>query len=186
MKKLIFTLAALVLVSVLSVPAFAASGTSSSSNFEVDAALQFATGPDDFDSGYGINLGAGYLLSSIDKNLQARVDIGYLEFSKDFGLEYTRIPVVISGRYYFPLDERLKLFAQAGVETSFDSRDELVPVPIFGGLAKQTKNELRLGLVPGGGAEFLITPSIGLFAVGSLHLISDGYFSIQFGSAIHF
>ncbi len=185
MKRLVFVIVIL-LLSAASFPAFAA-GADSSNNFEFDVALQFATGPDNFDSGYGINLGAGYMLSTIDKNLQARVDLGYLDFSQGsygLNLDYTRVPIVISGRYYFPLDERLRLFAQAGVETSFDSKDELVAT--FFGLAKQTNNELRLGIVPGGGAEFKITPDIGLFAVGNFHLITDSYFSIQFGSAFHF
>jgi hypothetical protein len=53
--------------------------------FEVDGSFGFATGPGDFNSGFGVNFGAGYMLGTIDKHLQARVDLSYYDFSYDYG-----------------------------------------------------------------------------------------------------
>lgn len=164
-----------------------AASSSDNGDFEVDGSFAFATGPGDFGSGYGVNFGAGYMLKSIDKNLQARVDISYYDFSYTYGfgygydLTYTRIPVTVSARYYFPINDRLKAFAQAGLETSFDSFDY---VDGFGN--KHTRSDVNLGISPGAGIEFYPTPKVSIFAVGRIHMISDSYFSMQFGGAFHF
>jgi opacity protein-like surface antigen len=157
-------------------------------DFEVDGSFALATGPDSFDAGYGFNFGAGYLLRTIDKNLQARIDISYYSFSYDYGtgfgstsLSYTRVPVTVSGRYYFPINTKLKAFAQAGLETSIDHFDYIAPSGF-----KQSKNEVNLGISPGGGIEFNVNPNVSLFVLGRAHLISDSYFSTQFGFASHF
>jgi len=187
MKKIQFILTALVFLSALSLPALAASaeGTTSGSkrDFEVDGALLLGSGPSGFDSGYGLNAGVGYTLGDIDKNLQARVDISYSHFTKDyFGqtLNYNRNPFDISARYYFPIDDRLRLFAQAGVEASFDKQD--YPIGFF----KQSKSQLNLGLTPAGGVEFSIIPEVSVFAMGMYHIISDNYFTMHIGAAFHF
>jgi opacity protein-like surface antigen len=185
MKKTVFLIASLLFLTVLALPALAETAATSAdqSTIEVDGALLFASGPDNFDSGFGLNFGAGYALGSIDKNLQARIDVGFLKFSRDFyglSLDYRRIPITIGARYYFPLDNRLKLFAQAGIETSFDDKDS------FTGFGKQSKSELNVGITPGGGVDFSINSAVSVFALGDVHLISDGYFSLQLGCAIHF
>jgi opacity protein-like surface antigen len=165
--------------------AYAKSATMSEQGmFEVDGSLAVANGPGSFDGGPGVNFGAGYLLSTIDKNLQARVDLSYYNFSSTFGvldLSYSRIPVTVSARYYFPINDRMKAFAQAGIETSFDSKESPLG-PFF----KQSKNEVNFGLAPGGGIEFFVLPEVSLFALGRIHIISDSYFSMQFGAALHF
>jgi len=154
-------------------------------NFEVDGSFGFATGPNDFDSGYGLNFGAGYMLTEIDKNLQVRLDLSYFEFSytpnsPGYDLNYTRAPFTVSARYYFPIINRLSAFAQAGLEMSFDSKEYVD----FGN--KHTKNEVNLGISPGGGIEFFINRDVSVFAGGRWHVVSDGYFSTQFGGAFHF
>ncbi|HEY6010229.1 MAG TPA: hypothetical protein VIX18_02070 [Nitrospirota bacterium] len=166
--------------------AFAESGgAATSKNFEIDGSFGFATGPGDFDAGYGLNFGAGYTLGQVDKNLQIRVDLSYYDFSYTdwygYDLSYTRVPFTVSARYYFPIIERLKAFAQAGLETSFDSYDYY---DAFGD--KHTKNEVNLGFSPGGGAEYSILPELSVFGLARWHVISDGYFSMQFGAAYHF
>jgi len=153
--------------------------------FEVDGSFGVGTGPGSYDGGPGVNFGAGYMLSTIDKNLQARVDLSYYDFSYDiliYKLSYTRIPITVSARYYFPINDRLKAFAQAGIETSFDSSDNYDP--FFG--TKHSKSEVNIGLSPGGGIEFFVAPQISIFALGKAHIISDSYFSMQFGAAFHF
>jgi len=157
-------------------------------DFEVDGSFAFATGPDSFDAGYGFNFGAGYLLRTIDRNLQARLDISFYSFSYDYwtgfgstSLSYTRVPVTVSGRYYLPISDKLKAFAQAGLETSIDHFDYIAPNGV-----KRSKNEVNLGISPGAGIEFNVNQNISLFALGRFHLISDSYFSNQFGIAAHF
>lgn len=154
---------------------------------EVDGSFAFATGPGSFDTGYGLSFGAGYTLGEIDKNLQARVDISYFQFSYDYffgggstGLTYTRVPVTVSGRYYFPIMDKLRVFGQAGLETSFDHFD------YYAGGNKHSKTEVNPGISPGAGVEFFVNRNISIFAVGRAHLISDSYFSMQFGVASHF
>ena len=159
----------------------------SSGEYEVDGSFGFATGPGDFGSGFGVNFGFGAMLPTIDPNLQARVDISYFDFSYDYGylgygynLDYTRIPVTFSARYYFPINDRLKAFAQAGLEMSFDSYDYVAAG------YKHSESDVNLGLSPGGGIEFTLNPQVSIFALGRIHMISDDYFSMQFGGAFHF
>jgi len=188
MKKYsLILLLVVIALSFMNTAAFAkaaqSSGTSSSGDFAVDASIGFATGPGAFDQGFGTNFGAGYTLRALDKNLQARIDLSYFDFSYSYlnnDLSYTRVPLTISARYYFPIRERLRAFAQAGIETSFDSYDY---ADIFG---KHSKNEVNLGLSPGGGIDFFVVPNVSIFAVGRWHVISDSYFSMQFGGAFHF
>jgi opacity protein-like surface antigen len=152
--------------------------------FEVDGSFGVGSGTGALDSGGGVNFGAGYMLSTIDKNLQARVDLSYYDFSTDFlgyDLSYTRVPFTVSARYYFPINDRLKAFAQAGIETSFDSFESYE-----GTVNKHTENEVNFGISPGGGIEFHALPNVGIFALGRIHIITDNYFSIQFGAAFHF
>jgi hypothetical protein len=148
--------------------------------YEFDASLAPATGPGDYDSGVGINFGAGYSLASVDKNLQARFDISYYQFKHDFPWgsgTYTRVPLIVGVRYYVPIVDKLRAFGQVGLETSIDS---------FDNSANQNKSELNLGIAPGAGIEFFVNPKVGVFALGLAHLISDSYFSMHFGVATHF
>jgi len=152
--------------------------------FELDGAFAFGIGSGPLNNGGGVNFGAGYMLSTIDRNLQARIDLSYFDFSTDFmgsDLSYTRVPVTVSARYYFPINDRLKAFAQAGIETSFDSSESYDFT-----VNKHTTNKVNFGLSPGGGIEFSVAPDVSLFALGRIHIITDNYFSMQFGAAFHF
>lgn len=152
--------------------------------FELDGAFAFGIGSGPLNNGGGVNLGAGYMLSSIDRNLQARIDLSYYDFSTDFmgsDLSYTRLPITISARYYLPINKRLKAFVQAGIETSFDSSESYDFT-----VNKHTDNDVNFGISPGGGIEFYLSPEVGIFALGRIHIITDDYFSMQFGAAFHF
>jgi opacity protein-like surface antigen len=156
-------------------------------DFSIDGSFGFATGPGSFDQGLGVNFGAGYMLKGIDKNLQARVDLSFFEFEYDYwgagtayDLSYTRIPLTIGARYYFPIIERVRAFAQAGIETSYDSYD------YYDNGAKHSKSEVNLGFTPGGGAEYFFTRNASAFALARVHMIADSYFSMQFGASFHF
>ena len=168
-------------------PAVFAKSAKTFGDFEVDGSFGFASGPGDFGSGYGVNFGLGAMLPEIDRNLQARADISVFDFSTTYGylgsgydLSYTRIPVTFSARYYFPVNPRLKAFAQAGLETSIDSFE------YFAAGQRHSKSEVNLGISPGGGVEFTLNPKVSFFALGRIHIISDEYFSMQFGGAFHF
>jgi len=164
-----------------------AAETSSAGNLEVDGSFAFATGPGSYDRGFGLSFGAGYQLGEIDRNLQARVDISFYNFSYDYqqgggttNLSYTRVPITVSGRYSLPIIDRLKAFAQAGIETSIDHFD------YYANGSKHSKSEVNIGISPGAGVEFFVNPDISVFALGRFHLVSDSYFSMQFGVASHF
>jgi hypothetical protein len=184
MKKTVFTLLVAFFTLSVGTMSYAKSvgseGAASSAVYEFDASLAPATGPDDYNSGFGINFGAGYTLASIDKNLQARFDLSFYHFNNDFlwgSGTYTRVPMIISARYSVPIVDKLRAFGQAGLEISVDN---------FDNSAHQKKSEVNLGIAPGAGIEFLVNPKVGVFALGIAHLISDSYFSMQFGVATHF
>ncbi len=181
MKPLLVMISAVFLL--MAVAPIAPAASISTAPYEIDATVGFGSGPKDFDAAAGFSFGAGTMLSSIDQNLQARIDIGYFDFSRDFfgqTLDYTRIPITVSGRYYLPLDDRVRVFGQVGIETSVDSKDETV------GFFKQTKDEVRVGVTPGAGIEFFVNSGFSIFALGNVHMISDNYFSMHFGGAVHF
>jgi hypothetical protein len=151
--------------------------------FQLDASIGYGSGPGDFDAGFGFNVGGGYTLSSIDRNLQARVEVGYYTFDRDVlgaSLEFTRIPFAFGARYYFPVAERLKLFGQAALEVSVDDFDTYT---VFG---KGSDSEVNLGITPSAGIDFELMRELSLFASAGVHVISDNYFSMQFGAAYHF
>ena len=150
---------------------------------QLDASIGYGSGPSDFDAGFGFNVGGGYTLSSIDSNLQARLEIGYYTFDRDFAgnsLDFTRMPFAVGARYYLPIAERLKLFGQAAVEVSVDDFDTY---DVFG---KHSKSEVNMGLTPSAGIDFGLNRELSLFATAGVHIITDSYFSMQFGAAYHF
>ena len=123
----------LVLLEMGTVPA--ASFAAEATPFQLDASIGYGSGPNDFDAGFGFNFGGGYTLSSIDRNLQARAEIGYYNFGRDVlgnSLDFTRIPFDIGARYYIPVAERLKLFGQAALEMSFDDIETFNVFGVFG------------------------------------------------------
>ena len=61
----------------------AASSAAEVTPLQLDASIGYGSGPNDFDAGFGFNVGGGYTLGSIDRNLQARLEIGYYTFSRD-------------------------------------------------------------------------------------------------------
>lgn len=156
------------------------SDTTQSREFEVDGSFAPASGPGGYNGGFGVNFGAGYTLSPIDKDLQARFDFSFYQFKNDFTWgtgTYTRVPFTVSARYYLPIVDKLRAFGQAGIEMSMDT---------FDNSANRRNNEVNLGISPGAGVEFFVNRNISIFALGRAHLISDSYFSMQFGVASYF
>jgi hypothetical protein len=151
---------------------------------EMSGSLAFATGPDVFDDGYGLNFGAGYMMKDISPDLQGRVDISYFLFDRDVptgNVDFTRIPVAVGGRYFFPAGENMNLFGEAALEVSFDDAEY---VDVLG--VKHSETDTNWGVTPGIGAEYFINSNTSLFALGRYHVITDDYFSAHFGAAFHF
>ncbi|HTG01097.1 MAG TPA: outer membrane beta-barrel protein [Nitrospirota bacterium] len=181
MKHIIIACLAVILAFGPGTAAFAKSGQASApGDAEVDGSLVLSTGPGDYDGGVGINFGAGYALASVDRNLQARVDLSYLQFKKDYPWgtgDYSRVPIILSARYYLPPFDKLRFFGQAGVITSIDTYDTS---------SRESKREIRIGLAPAVGVEFMINPKFGFFAMTRAHLITDSYMSMHFGVAAYY
>jgi outer membrane autotransporter protein len=154
-------------------------------NAEVDASLVWASAPaSGFDSTIGLAIGGGVMLPQIDKNLQGRVDITFLSFDgSEFGtdLTYSRVPITVSGRYYIPTQQTVKVYGQGGLEMSFD-KVEMTVSPGF----KASESDIRLGLVGGVGIDVAITPQLSFVTDVRLHLITDSYITLQGGVALHF
>lgn len=182
MKHSIVAVLAALFIITMGTSAFAktGSGSATAGNIEVEGSMAVATGPGSYDSGYGVSFGAGYALADIDRNLQARFDFSYFSFKKDYWWgsgTYTRVPFTISARYYAPILDKLRVFGQAGVETSADTFDDA---------AHHRKNEINIGLSPGAGIELIVNPNLSFFAQARAHFISDSYMSMHFGVAAYF
>ncbi len=77
MKKI-----ALLSIAVLSLFVMTTTAFAKTSGAEVDASLVLATAPaSGFDSGFGINIGAGVPLPQMNKDLQGRVEFSYFTWS---------------------------------------------------------------------------------------------------------
>ena len=187
MKKFVITIA--VAFFILASGTLALAKSQQESAAEMDASLVLATAPaSGFDSTLGITVGAGMMLPHIDKNLQGRIDISYFKWSaSEFGVDvsYTRIPILASGRYFIPTgDNKMKVYAQGGLELSFDKAEAAVTVPFFG-TVKSSASDTNLGLVAGAGLELKINPQMSFVTDIRWHLITDGYFTLQGGLAFH-
>jgi opacity protein-like surface antigen len=185
MKKIMIIIAVVLLALSTGTQAFAKS--EQMGNAEVDASLVWASAPASaFDSTIGLAIGGGIILPQIDKNLQARVDITFLSFDGSFfgtDLTYTRVPITVSGRYYIPANQDIKVYAQGGAEVSFDKVE--AGVPGFPGF-KTSESDINFGLVAGVGIDVAITPQLSFVADARLHMITDYYLTFQGGVALHF
>jgi opacity protein-like surface antigen len=179
MKKAVFTV--LVALATLCAGTISyAAGASSPGLYEFDGSIGPATGPDSYDGGFGLNFGGGYMLKSINPDLQVRFDLSFYYFKEDFfwgSGTYTRVPIIISARYYVPIADRVRVFGQAGLEISIDNFDHPDDT---------SESEVNVGIAPGAGIEFFVNPNVSIFALGIAHVITDSYFSMQFGVATHF
>jgi len=186
MKKIVIITAAVLLALSTGTQAFAKS--EQMGNAEVDASLVWATAPTSiFDSTIGLTLGGGMM---VEKDLQARVDITFLSFDGSFfgtNLTYSRVPVTVSARYYMPTDQTVKLYGQGGLEMSFDKVEMAIP-SFFPGFPafKTSESSINLGLVGGVGVDVAISPQLSFVADARLHVITDYYFTLQGGVAVHF
>jgi hypothetical protein len=144
------------------------------------------------DAGFGFGFGVSYDLSDVvklgDSKLLARADVNILQGEQDLGflgtLDSSRMPFFVGARYVLPINTQpLDLFAEAGLELSFDKYE--VVYPFFAGL-KNEVSDTNLGLAPGFGAVFPLGSNLSLGANARLHLITNSYMSFSFSLGYSF
>lgn len=159
-----------------------------SGEMEVDVSGVYGSEPVSgfgFGGTYGLNIGGGY---EVVDNFQARVDMAFLSWSAtyDYGwgikldLAYKRTPITFSGRYYYPVQNNLLLYGQAGLEISLDTAEAAVA-----GI-KVSESATNLGITPGAGIIYKVTPQVGIFGDVKWHIITDSYFTLQAGLSYSF
>lgn len=151
-------------------------------------------GDSSFGTGFGMSVGGGYELLDIKaikgSTLQIRGDIGYNRWSDSvYGedLKFTRVPVSAGARLYVPIQtvKKLRVYGETSLELSFDSFD--TPSINLGGLVVGgSHSETNIGLVPGAGVEYGITPNIFLGGNLKYHIVSGGYLNALFGIGYKF
>lgn len=173
-------------------------GTSHAKEISLDLAGSYATEPaGNFGStvGFGVGGDFGWTLFSKSsgkkadnylKNIKFRADIHYYKWDDSmFGVDvkYTRIPLFLGGRYFFPVAGMNKagweVFGEAGIEVS---RDELeVAVPAIGPFpaSKASEKETNTGVSIGGGIRYNFTDKFFGGISGRHHFISDPYTTLN-------
>lgn len=128
-----------------------------------------------YGNGTGASLGNEWKL---DETLAFRTDISYIPFGAEGN--YTRAPLGIGLKLYFPYAERFRGSFQLGGEVSFDSWEYVYTVPGFGS-KKIQENKTRFGVTPALGTEFDLNNDISVFFDVREHFIEDKYDSVSLG-----
>lgn len=147
-----------------------------------EAMLAIGTEPDDgFGTAVGFTLGGGI---EVQKDLEARGELSYFNWSQTMqgvDVSYRRIPVGGGLRKYFPTNNKqFRPYAQGMLELSFDRAE----VGVLG--QKVSESEVRVGVVPAGGFDFMVNDKFSLGANIKWHLTTDMYFVFGFGGAVRF
>ena len=114
--------------------------------------------------GIGVGLGVGAAFYHVN-DIEIRGDLTYLTWSEG-GADFTRLPIIVSGRMYFPQKNDMTFYAQGGLGFSFDGGDY--------------DSKTRLDLVPAGGIQFQINPGTTMGAELAIHVVKESYFTILF------
>lgn len=171
---------------VISIGESAKAASASKDKYEVDASFLYASEPlSGFNNTYGGNFGFGAMLNQA-KTLQGRIDYSPLQWEQSpygLSLNYKRQAVAVSGRYYMSTySEIVDFFVQLGVEMSFDKKESMSAT--F--LTKTTTSDTNIGITPGIGIEIGFGPSLGFIISGRFHFITDKYYDLGGGLAVHF
>lgn len=145
------------------------------SGVTLDGSFYYATEPDDgWDDGYGIELGVNIdadrlgfgAKTSSGTKFQGRASLGYYTFDADGnrGGDYDRIPVTVACRVVSDIAPSVNLYAQLGLELSFDDRG--------------SDDDVHLGIPIGVGLLFPVTPQFYLGGSLNFHLIEDSYWTL--------
>lgn len=158
-------------------PVFAKMGDKSAS---VGLGIGTAPAPG-WGSGYGFSIGGGY---EIQDDLQIRGDVSYFSWTLDSvgdSLTYSRMPISVSARQYFPVQQNLKAYGQAGLEMSLDKFE-------WSDIASSVSStsESNFGITPGGGIEYSINPQLSIGVQGLYHIITNSYITLGITGGYHF
>lgn len=169
------------------------SGMSIASGIGIDVSGDYASEPDnDFDSTVGLSMGINVDFESLihvregskfrnySKNMKFRGDIGYFHWEDDVSgvdLDYTRIPMFIGMRYYYPVQKMnrrgLDIFGEGGGELSIDDEESYST-----GRGKRSDDEITIGFALGGGIQYSFTDLLCAGAHLRYHAVSDDYFTL--------
>ena len=144
--------------------------------------LGFGFGPDDrdfsYDTSFGPGVGFGY--EFVD-GVQLRVDASYFMWDasgtvsdpflppSNRSAKLRNIPLFAGGRFFAPLTDAIHLFAEFGLSVNLLELKETDSV-----LGTVSQSETKLGLVPGLGIEFRLSPKLGLGANVRYNLVAKG------------
>jgi opacity protein-like surface antigen len=153
--------------------------------FEVDASGLWSTAPTaGFQDAFSGSFGFGMMLNQA-KTLQGRIDYSPIDWEQVAvagNLHYKRQSFIVSTRYYIPTySQIIYFFGQVGIEISSDKKDSFTP-----SFSVQTTSKTNTGITPGLGIEFGLGPNLGFVISGRYHIITDKYFDLMAGLAVHF
>lgn len=158
---------------------------------EVDVGLAYGTAPaSGYGSAIGFSIGGGY---EIQDNMQVRADISSFSWKQSVSgidVKYARMPITVSGRQYYPLQNNLKAYGQLGLEMSIDKSETVTPgyTSAFFSVPAQSAStsKTNFGITPAGGIEFAVTPQISVGGGVAYHIITDSYFTLGINAGYHF
>lgn len=150
----------------------------------ISLAVGMGTEPSDLSgigSGFGLGLGAGFYHVG---DIEVRGDLNYMNWSKG-DVKLTRIPIIFSGRMYFPSAENVKFYAQAGAGMSLDKADisseciDFDPDTFECISGSSSSSETNFDLVPAGGVEYQVSPVLSVGAEAAYHIVDSSYFTLM-------
>jgi len=138
----------------------------------ITGVLGFGTEPCcDLGMAFGLGVGADfYHLQLNDQDVEIRADLGYIKWSER-KVDFRRIPLIFSGRWYISKQENVTFYAQGGLGLSFD-KAEVGGGPFSSG---SSDSEVNLDFVPAAGVRFHVSPLVSLGGELDIHLTDESY-----------
>jgi len=183
---------------IMGLSAVLVAGTSHASTISLDVGGSYASEPvGNFGStvgpGAGVDIGwnvfakervkgkaRGFL-----KNIKFRIDMHYYKWDDSIAgldIEYTRIPLFLGGRYYFPVSGMNKagweVFGEGGLEVSRDEWEEVIVIQPAT-LRRVSDSKTHTGAAVGGGIRYNFTDTVFGGVSGRFHAIDDSYMTID-------
>ena len=123
-------------------------------------------------------------------NIQIRADVSFFKWEDNrtdtdsflgpvtvnVDLEIRNIPIFLGARYFIPISSNARLFGEMGLSVNFLKATAGFELSAMGETfsGSISDSETKLGIVPGVGIEYMVTPKVGLGAGARYHLISKG------------
>ena len=166
----------------------------------VEGFAGIGVGPDDPDFDFGSTfsggIGFGY---EIKDNIQIRADVSFFKWEDmikdipflgpltvDMDLEIRNVPVFVGARYFIPIASNARLFGELGLSMNFLKATMDFDFSAMGETFSISESDTKLGVVPGLGIEYMVTPKVGLGAGARYHIISKGVGDFEGGKTSFF